>query len=388
MNIFEYIKGTKRGKSAHEFEENLMRDPFLAEAMEGYDKVRGNHELIIAKLQKKVSRKTKRKKFKHPKFIWSGIAASIAIVAFIAFYFTAGFHLQQTETTSTAGRQRLTQDETVDSAEYNNRESANEEKKNTVDGKKDDSQNQTYLSQSHPLKNGNARIGGQSSKEETFGHQQVEATNLQEAKTAKDDHPNITTSETDTHALNIQGVVKDEKGNPLMGVKIKTTDNPTEFYTDVSGKFNIKVTYPGQMIQFGYLGFQPVEMPVPVSIDQPLIVIMKEHEDLLNEQVIIAKDKWETKKGDKAPLKAEPSGGFKEYSSYIRKNRSQPNNPECKALRGKVKIRFSTDENGRPCNIRVVHELCSELDQQAIRLINKGPSWTPNAEDIEYEVSF
>lgn len=93
MNIIDYIKGARRGKAAHQFEYDLMRDPFLAEAMEGYDQVRGDHAEIIAKLQKKVSRKAKRRHFRQPKFIWSSIVAATSLVAFIAFYFLAGFHL-------------------------------------------------------------------------------------------------------------------------------------------------------------------------------------------------------------------------------------------------------------------------------------------------------
>ena len=92
MNILEYIQGARKGKPAHQIEEEIMKDPFLAEAMEGYEQVKGNHDQIIAKLQRRVSKKSRRKKFKHPMFIWTTIMAVIAVIAFILVFFLGGFH--------------------------------------------------------------------------------------------------------------------------------------------------------------------------------------------------------------------------------------------------------------------------------------------------------
>ena len=44
MKLLDYIRGLRKGKEAHRLERESMRDPFLADAMDGYSQVEGNHE--------------------------------------------------------------------------------------------------------------------------------------------------------------------------------------------------------------------------------------------------------------------------------------------------------------------------------------------------------
>lgn len=37
MKLLDYIRGTRKGKEAHRLQKEAMRDPFLADAMDGYD---------------------------------------------------------------------------------------------------------------------------------------------------------------------------------------------------------------------------------------------------------------------------------------------------------------------------------------------------------------
>ncbi|MCS2406366.1 hypothetical protein NXY31_18955 [Bacteroides salyersiae] len=41
MKLLDYIRGTRKGKEAHRLQKEAMRDPFLADAMDGYDSVGG-----------------------------------------------------------------------------------------------------------------------------------------------------------------------------------------------------------------------------------------------------------------------------------------------------------------------------------------------------------
>ena len=44
MKLLDYIRGLRKGKEAHRLERESMQDPFLADAMDGYSQVEGNHE--------------------------------------------------------------------------------------------------------------------------------------------------------------------------------------------------------------------------------------------------------------------------------------------------------------------------------------------------------
>ena len=42
MKLLDYIRGLRKGKEAHRLEKESMKDPFLADAMDGYHKVEGD----------------------------------------------------------------------------------------------------------------------------------------------------------------------------------------------------------------------------------------------------------------------------------------------------------------------------------------------------------
>ena len=47
MKLLDYIRGLRKGKEAHRLEKESMKDPFLADAMDGYHQVEGDHEQQI-----------------------------------------------------------------------------------------------------------------------------------------------------------------------------------------------------------------------------------------------------------------------------------------------------------------------------------------------------
>ena len=51
MKLLDYIRGLRKGKEAHRLEKESMKDPFLADAMDGYGQVEGNHEQRIGQLR-------------------------------------------------------------------------------------------------------------------------------------------------------------------------------------------------------------------------------------------------------------------------------------------------------------------------------------------------
>ena len=77
MKLLDYIRGLRKGKEAHRLERESMQDPFLADAMDGYSQVEGNHEQRIEKLRMQVSAHSAKKK--NTRAITWSIAACLAI---------------------------------------------------------------------------------------------------------------------------------------------------------------------------------------------------------------------------------------------------------------------------------------------------------------------
>ena len=84
MNLLNYIKGSRKGKEAHRLEMEAMSDPFLAEAIDGYDLVAGDHLSRVANMQKQISAHGKR----NNSFSWILSACSVAAAVAFTVYFT------------------------------------------------------------------------------------------------------------------------------------------------------------------------------------------------------------------------------------------------------------------------------------------------------------
>jgi len=81
MKIIDYIQGKRHGKEANRLEREALNDPFLQDAIEGFDAVPGEHLASINQLEEELKRRITRK----PRVIayrwWAiGIAASLILV--------------------------------------------------------------------------------------------------------------------------------------------------------------------------------------------------------------------------------------------------------------------------------------------------------------------
>ena len=62
MKLLDYIRGLRKGKEAHRLEKESMKDPFLADAIDGYNQVEGNHEQRIEQLRIQISARSTKKR--------------------------------------------------------------------------------------------------------------------------------------------------------------------------------------------------------------------------------------------------------------------------------------------------------------------------------------
>ena len=85
MKLWNYIQGNRKGKDAHRLEREALKDPFLSEALEGLDSVKGNHAKRIEVLQKQVAVASRPKL--HPLTRWSIAASILLLVSFGGYFF-------------------------------------------------------------------------------------------------------------------------------------------------------------------------------------------------------------------------------------------------------------------------------------------------------------
>ncbi|NDW17798.1 hypothetical protein D0T53_02565 [Dysgonomonas sp. 216] len=85
MSLLDYIKGLRKGKEARRIEIEAMSDPFLSEAIDGYDLIKGDHLTNIAQLQKQVAMRSYGQKKRY--FIpYASAAAVLLLISYITFF--------------------------------------------------------------------------------------------------------------------------------------------------------------------------------------------------------------------------------------------------------------------------------------------------------------
>jgi len=92
MRIRRYIQGHRRGREANRIEREAMRDPFLAEALEGYERSKEDPIPHVDILRRKIRYRNQRRL---DVFKYGGIAASLIFILGFGIYF--GFHKSELE---------------------------------------------------------------------------------------------------------------------------------------------------------------------------------------------------------------------------------------------------------------------------------------------------
>lgn len=85
--------------------------------------------------------------------------------------------------------------------------------------------------------------------------------------------------------VTITGVVKDQSGEPLIGVNVMEKGTTNGSITDVDGKYSVSVKGGKTILVFSYIGY--ISQEIPVGNQKTLNVTMKEDTEELEEVVVI-----------------------------------------------------------------------------------------------------
>lgn len=388
MKLLDYIRGARKGKEAHRLEKEAMRDPFLADALEGYSRVGNGADEQIEELRRRIRARAVRKR--NHVVVWS-IAASLLIGVCIGSYF-----LFQEKPLSDEARMAMEQvvhpkplsvyeEEKKDElAEAVIKDSAGPSKKLISENKK-----KKMLAPSSEV----PQVMTQELMEEA-----LEAT-IDDEPSAMDKKMVMRASVANDSSFNtkvavvgkVRGKVTDPSGEPLVGatVRVKGTNQGT--ISDENGDFTLK-TDGNRELSVDYIGYESVILPADTTKD--LLIAMNVDDATLDEVVVVGYGSQlkSSVTGAIMSLKMsgtpQPSIGRKAFRRYLKENLVHPSDKECARAKGKVILTFRVDKDGRPESISVKKGLCASADKEAIRLIEEGPDWTIGDESVEVSIRF
>ena len=356
MKLVDYIRGHRKGKEACRLEKESMKDSFLADAMDGYQQVEGNHESRIELLRQQISTRSSKKRNMYA--IIGSIAACLVIGFGISFYFLF--------------------------------------LKNDVMEKPSLAKENTIIP-----------------KDTSTTTQAIAQVPIPSAETKKTEPEKIKNAienpiETTLHKLRItptsgndntiRGKLTDETGAPIIGANIFIKGTNVGVVTDINGEFTLIKVNGHNELTANYIGYQSIDIPIDTC--RNLLIAMNQDKQVLEEVVVTGHgaQKKMTSTGavikisqplNKEKLHApDPVIGKRKYRKYLRDNLIRPTDEKCRTVKGKVTLSFFVDKKGNPQRIVVIKSLCTSADKEAIRLIKEGPKWTPSIVPVEIKVKF
>lgn len=403
MKLLDYIRGLRKGKEAHRLEKESMQDPFLADAMDGYNQVEGNHEQRIEKLRMQVSAHSAKKKNTYA-ITWS-IAACLVIGFGISSYFlflkksmtdevfiaeeSVPAKLPEATTPATP-----TNPATPAAPVTPRKEIALAATKvktgstpiSEIAVKQADKKEMSASAVIEPMM--------EEALEQTAELQEVAAT-MDTSESASDKKMRMAKVVTIPNSNIIQGKVTDEKGEPIIGASVAYKGTNIGTITNMNGEFSLVKKEGKKQLTAQFIGYDPVEIPVDTS--QTMLIAMNENKQTLNEVVVVGygtnKNKKSTtvvtakEQADK-DITPQPVIGKRKYQKYLKENLVRPTDEKCAQVKGKVVLTFLVNKEGRPFYIKVKESLCESSDKEAIRLIQEGPDWIYGNKSVEITVKF
>ena len=418
MKLLDYIRGLRKGKEAHRLEKESMQDPFLADAMDGYNQVEGNHEQRIEKLRMQVSAHSAKKKSTYA-ITWS-IAACLIIGFGIRSYFlflkksmtdevfiaeeSVSIKLAEpaapptpaipaTPTVPATPQKEIALATTkvkTDSTPISEITARQADKKDMIAEIQTTSQPQGAPVAAVPMM--------EEVSEETAALQEVVAT-IDTFESESDKKMKLAKVATILPQNNmIKGRVTDGKGEPLIGASVTYKGTNIGTITNMNGEFSLVKKDDKKRLTAEYIGYDPVEIQVDTS--RTMLIAMNENKQALNEVVVVGygakKNKKSTTLGSDAKVKEQtekeitpqPVIGKRSYQKYLKEHLVRPTDEKCAQVKGKVVLTFLINKEGRPFYIKVKESLCESADKEAIRLIQEGPDWIYGNKLVEVTVKF
>lgn len=432
-DIEQYLAGNLSPQQMHAMEKAALDDPFLAEAMEGYEAVKDkewNNQLVA--LREAISNKGAVAKvipLHKSKNNWWKAAAAVLIIgsgATLTYIFNSDNKEDNTKTqiaqTIPVTKDSITQIEIPSQASVtqslNPSASASEQEKKAIPGsiaKLDEAGSKAesniilepgapVIKPAAPTASGATTTDGNivivtappvvsnpaGENDDVVKEMNAEKTKSVAKQTSETDvlagrskNQSVSASKKEAVLNNFftaQVVGADNTPLPFTNISIKKENFGT--YADAKGMVRLVSTDSILFIEVKSVGYQPKIFALRNNQAQTKIVLQEEEVPQNDRKVIGNTDvAGNTRPSRRATLlkdsvvNVEPADGWDNYNTYVANNLDIPESALKNDRHGEVELTFDVKANGTISNIRVNKSLGAEYDEAAKRLLQEGPQW-------------
>ena len=179
--------------------------------------------------------------------------------------------------------------------------------------------------------------------------------------------------------FNAQVVAADNSPLPFTNISIKSENFGT--YADVKGNFRLVSNDTVLNVEVKSVGYAPRNFLLRSNQPQNKIVLLEDETAIKEKTVIQSKDISATKRSRRVTLStdslvnAEPADGWDNYNTYVANNIDIPDELTKNEFHGEVELSFDVRSNGSITNLRINKSMGEAYDEAAKRLIMQGPQW-------------
>lgn len=185
---------------------------------------------------------------------------------------------------------------------------------------------------------------------------------------------------------NISGIIisKDD-GQPVIGAAIRIKGTNKSTVTNTNGYFALPVSGDKETLDIASIGYERKQ--VSAKGGDSLKVELDQIKGALSEVVVTGYGTKKDADGEPSAESAHPQDGWGTLKKYLQTNAFLTD-----GTTGSVSVVFTVDTNGALSDFKIKKSLNTTADQKAIDLIKTGPSWVGNnnhkPEQVTFKVKF
>ncbi len=184
----------------------------------------------------------------------------------------------------------------------------------------------------------------------------------------------------------ILGKVIDESSRPVANAAVLIAGSERGTITNISGSFEIADAPVNGTLVIKHADFEPRQVPITKSPAEYVIALKARPQTA----AMRSKVQPRAAKKDTDLTYANESGSFmrldrwpyfRGLTKFLAHNLKYPEDALKAGIQGSVQVSFLIDEDGNASSGRIVKSPGIELDEEALRLVNLMPKWTPAQKD-------
>jgi hypothetical protein len=407
MKLIDYIQGKRRGQEANKLEREAMNDPFLQDAIDGFDAVRDDHVQAIHDLEDRLDQKASKRKRLISYRVWVfGAAASVALMLGIGSLFH--FSMKQPENTAVVASKPIVLP-IIDTIEHLNeptkqllaqhqqkrvQKSVSKYNVQLVSPEQIDDTKTVELLEENKNPIGVADVAPEHDVADVMSFREavsgkvngVEVTsgNILNNRNMSSATSSLMLAEVNRSPNIITGKVVDADGEPLIGATVRVKGENNGTVTNVDGKFELpKPQSTNDRLIASYIGFENEEIP---ATDNSYVIKLKPSSLAMSEVVVVGYGQQRKSAVVGSVVSTETSTkqfGESEFRKYYQTHHKAD---LCNLKNYVVRAKFQIDNLGNPIQIEVTQSPCDEIMKEFIMLLQSSPKWTKHNSKVNLSI--